>query len=87
MALEDVINDLEYIFEHCVGRLKLTRKDYSSYNVVLVIPDIFPRPHIKALVNIFLSRMGFKAIYLHLESVLACFGTSVNSACVVDIGY
>jgi actin-related protein 8 len=31
--------------------------------------------------------LQFKSIYLHLESVLACFGTSVPSACVVDIGY
>jgi actin-related protein 8 len=24
---------------------------------------------------------------MHLESVLACFGTSLPSACVIDIGY
>jgi hypothetical protein len=33
------------------------------------------------------SRIGFKKIYIHMESVMACFGTAVSSACVVDIGH
>jgi actin-related protein 8 len=54
---------------------------------VFVVPDFFPRPHLKGLTNIFLKNMQFKSFYMHLESVLACFGTSVPSACVIDIGY
>lgn len=26
-------------------------------------------------------------MYIHLESILACFGSAVSSACVVDIGH
>ena len=33
------------------------------------------------------SRIGFKKLYIHMESVMACFGTAVRSACVVDIGH
>lgn len=35
----------------------------------------------------FLISLGFNAIYIHLESVLATFGAGMNQACVVDIGY
>lgn len=30
--------------------------------------------------------LAFKSIYLHLESIVACYGATVSSACVVDIG-
>lgn len=80
--------DLENIISGCVmKRLGIKRKEFGNYNIVLVVPDIFPRPHLKELVNLFLRNLQFKSMYMHLESVLACFGTSVASACVVDIGY
>lgn len=41
---------------------------------------------IKNLVDMILRLCGFKQIYIHLESVLACFGLNQQSACIVDIG-
>ena len=32
-------------------------------------------------------QLGFQKLYFHLESVLACLGTAVSSALVVDIGH
>lgn len=39
------------------------------------------------IVHSIFSRIGFKKMYIHLESIMACFGTAVSSACVVDIGH
>ena len=30
--------------------------------------------------------IGFKSIYIHLESITACYGASVLTACVIDLG-
>ena len=51
-----------------------------------MLPDVFVRSHYKLLINMFLKDIGFKGIYLHLESILACFGTAATQACIVDIG-
>ncbi len=40
----------------------------------------------KIFINAFLKDLAFKSIYLHLESIVACYGATVSSACVVDIG-
>lgn len=32
-------------------------------------------------------QLEFQKLYVHLESILACLGTAVSSALVVDIGH
>jgi actin-related protein 8 len=68
-------------------RIKIPEKEWSSFNCILIVPDIFVRRHIKMLVHSIFDRIGFRKLYIHLESVMACFGTAVSSACVVDIGH
>ncbi|PIK62751.1 putative actin-related protein 8 [Apostichopus japonicus] len=57
-----------------------------EYNAILLIPDIYHRPHIKELMNVLLVRMGFGAALVHQESVCASYGSGLSSACVVDVG-
>jgi actin-related protein 8 len=33
------------------------------------------------------TKICFNKLYIHLESVLACLGTAISSAVVVDIGH
>ena len=33
------------------------------------------------------NKIGFNKMYVHLESILACLGTAISSAVVVDIGH
>jgi actin-related protein 8 len=68
-------------------KLKIPFNEIKNFSCVIIIPDIFIRKHIKYLTYRLFKGMGFKRIYLHIESVLACFGTAVSSACVVDIGH
>lgn len=53
----------------------------------MAVPDVFIRPHIKSLINMIFSKIGFNRMYVHLESILGCLGTAVSSAVVVDIGH
>ena len=41
----------------------------------------------KGLISMIFIQLGFQKIYIHLESVLACLGTAVSSALVVDVGH
>jgi len=68
-------------------KIKIPEKEWSSFNCILIVPDIFIRKHVKMLIHSIFLRIGFKKLYIHLESVMACFGTAVSSACVVDIGH
>jgi hypothetical protein len=86
-SYQGVIDDLTKITEFCLNQvLGIERKDYENLNVVILLPDLFIKPQVKALINIFLKVLGFKAAFVHLESIMATFGTALQSACVVDIG-
>lgn len=61
-------------------------RNAEEYIAAVAVPDEFSRRETIALLEIFLVRLGFGSVVLHVESVLACFGAGVSSACVVDIG-
>ena len=54
--------------------------------MLVVIPEWFLKPAVKGIVNIILRDIGFNRVYLHLEPIVACYGATVTTAMVVDIG-
>lgn len=68
-------------------KLKIPTSEFQNFSCVIIVPDIFVRKHVKYLMQRIFKVVGFKKIYLHFESVVACFGAAVSSACVVDIGH
>ena len=82
-----VLNDLSLILFYCFEKvLKIERSNFKNYNIVYIIPDLFIKTEIKAMINLFFKFFGFKNIFLHLESVMSSFGLAIQSSCVVDIG-
>jgi actin-related protein 8 len=67
--------------------LKIPSEEFVNFSCVLIVPDIFVRKHAKYLLKRIFKAVGFKKIYLHIESVVACFGAAISSGCVVDIGH
>jgi actin-related protein len=65
--------------------LKVPRSNLHHFNCVLILPDSFNKTQIRSLIEMVFG-MGFKAILMHQESVLACYALSLSTACVVDIG-
>lgn len=88
VTIDQVLNDMETLILYILNnKLGIPTKAFSNYSIILIIPDIFIRQQVKGLVNVFLRTLEFKYIYIHLESILACFGACLSQACVVDLGY
>ena len=82
-----ILNDLSLILKYCFEKiLKINENDFKNYSIVYIIPDLFIKTEIKAMINLFFKYFGFKNIFLHLESVMSSFGLAIQSSCVVDIG-
>ncbi|KAN0062472.1 Actin-like protein arp8 [Thecaphora frezii] len=60
--------------------------EWEEYSVILILPDLFSRSDLKALVELLLQDMGFAAACVQNEGVCATFGAGLSSACVVDLG-
>eukprot|EP00112_Aurelia_sp_Birch-Aquarium-sp1_P000617 Seg1058.8 transcript_id=Seg1058.8/GoldUCD/mRNA.D3Y31 product="Actin-related protein 8" protein_id=Seg1058.8/GoldUCD/D3Y31 len=86
-SLNAVCSKLEKLWSLCIQMyLDIPAKDFQYYRVVLVVPDIFSRRHLREMVDVLLNRLGFSCVILHQESVCATFGSGLPSACVVDVG-
>lgn len=84
---QGVVDDITKIIEYClINVLQINKKSFGNYGIVLLIPDLFIKQQVKALVNIFLKTFQFKSIFIHLESVMSSFGAALQSSCVIDIG-
>lgn len=56
------------------------------YKVVLIVPDIYNRGHLRELMNLLLLKMGFGSCFLVQDHTAATFGAGLGYACVVDVG-
>ena len=82
----ECLEDLELLFTQSIENyLKVPRSNLQHFNCVLILPDSFNKTQIRCLIEMVFG-MGFKAILMHQESVLACYALSLSTACVVDIG-
>ncbi|PWN51830.1 actin-like ATPase domain-containing protein [Violaceomyces palustris] len=66
--------------------LGIAPRDWEDYSVILIIPDLYSRSDIKALIELILLDMGFAAACIQTEGVCATFGAGLSGACVVDMG-
>lgn len=81
------ISDIEIIWSEALrGELGVEQREWKSYSVVLVIPDLFDRKMIKEIIFMLLNSMGFREVLIGQESVCATFGAGLSIATVVDIG-
>ncbi|XP_072179953.1 actin-related protein 8-like [Diadema setosum] len=86
-SLTSRMQDLAEIWTHILQHsLNIPKKEIQNYKAILLIPDIYHRPHVKELMNLLLSHLGFAAAIVHQESVCATYGSGLCSACVVDVG-
>jgi hypothetical protein len=61
------MSDLENILLYLIKqRIKIPEGEWSSFNCILIVPDIFIRRHIKMLVHTLFYRIGFRKLYIHL---------------------
>ncbi|XP_041459448.1 actin-related protein 8-like isoform X2 [Lytechinus variegatus] len=86
-SISAVIQDLCTLWGHVLDKsLGIPPGELEKYRAILLIPDIYHRPHIKELVKLLLIDLRFEAAIVHQESVCATYGSGLCSACVVDVG-
>ncbi|CAG0921230.1 unnamed protein product [Notodromas monacha] len=86
-SLTAVLKDLKDIWLHGLRTALAIRADeVQDYRVVLVIPDIYNRSHIKHLIRLLVEDIGFASCLVLQDHVAATFGCGVAHACVVDVG-
>ncbi|CAG8507119.1 11868_t:CDS:10 [Ambispora leptoticha] len=86
-SIKAVIGDLETIWTEVITeQLKIKKKNFDKYSVILVIPDLFNRLSVAEIVTMLLRYMGFSRVFVQQEAVCVTFGAGMSMACVVDIG-
>lgn len=66
--------------------VKLGRKNYKHFSIILLIPFTLPKHHLRYLLEL-CTKMGFKQVMPLLEPVATTYAMAAPSACVVDIGH
>ncbi|CED84587.1 Actin-related protein [Phaffia rhodozyma] len=85
--LQVLLDDLELFFNEVLEKeMRISKKEYDSYSVILVIPDHVSKSYIREMSHLLLATMGFKQMCVQQESLGATFGAGISAACVVDIG-
>lgn len=68
-------------------QLNLKRtKDWSQYSCVFVIPDLYEKVVVVAVLGALLRDFGFQKVCFIQESLAATFGAGYSSSCIVDVG-
>lgn len=65
---------------------QIARQELGTYTAALVVPDYWSVRDLAEYVGVLFAEVGFQDVFLHKESVLACYGTGAFTACVVDLG-
>ncbi|KAG9295462.1 hypothetical protein G9A89_013491 [Geosiphon pyriformis] len=86
-SIKAVVGDLETIWTDAIEeQLKIGRKNFQKYSVILVMPDLFNRRTVLEIITMLLQYMGFRRVFVQQESVCVTFGAGISMACVVDVG-
>lgn len=80
--------DFFLIIEEAIKtQLHLTRKkDWAQYSCVFIIPDLYEKTFVAAILQQVLREFGFSRICFMQESLAATFGAGYSSSCIVDVG-
>jgi len=70
MCCQDLQNILEASFAQFMN---LKADKVKQFYCILVLPDNFVKHHVRYLLDLLFGKMGFKAIFVHTESVMATY--------------
>ncbi|RKP39084.1 hypothetical protein BJ085DRAFT_18217 [Dimargaris cristalligena] len=86
-SMHAVLGDLETIWADAIEHeLGIPRAQFHRWSAVLVIPDLYHRHQVEALMNLVLNYLGLRRILIQQEAACVTFGAGISSACIVDVG-
>lgn len=62
------------------------KKDWAQYSCVFVIPDMYEKVFVAAILRELLVDFGFQRVCFIQESLAATFGAGYSISCIVDVG-
>ncbi|POW10884.1 hypothetical protein PSHT_08572 [Puccinia striiformis] len=87
LSKAEVLADIETVWLYALStHLGIKEQDLKEYSAILILPDIYDHVYLREMVDLLFRALGFKQICLQQESLCACFGAGLGTACVVDIG-
>jgi len=69
-----------------LGLALKTRRDWSQYSCVFVIPDLYEKVYVTHILEMIIRDFGFGRVCFSQESLAASFGAGFTTTCIVDIG-
>jgi actin-related protein 8 len=83
---QELLGDIALILVDALEReLGLGVREYGEYSTVLIVPDLYQRTYVEALIQLLLQ-MGLARVCILQEAIAATFGAGVSTACVIDVG-
>ncbi|KAI8446698.1 hypothetical protein BY996DRAFT_6422092 [Phakopsora pachyrhizi] len=83
----EILADIEavwsYALSHHLGVKELELKEYSA---IFILPDLYDHIYLREMTDLMFRGLGFKQICIQQESLCACFGAGLGTACVIDVG-
>jgi actin-related protein 8 len=85
---EHLHDDLETLLDKAIRQdLGLTKNSaWREYSCVFVIPDLYDKRYVEAVLKSCMTWFEFKRICFIQESIAGSFGAGYTQACVVDVG-
>lgn len=84
MLMRDFFLIIEESIKSQLGVTK--RKERAQHNCVFIIPDLYEKSLVIAVLDELLRDFGFARVCFHQESLAATFGAGFSMACIVDVG-
>lgn len=85
---EHLYDDFETLLDKAIRQeLGLTKSStWKEYSCVFVIPDLYDKRYVEAVLKSCMTWFEFKRICFIQESIAGSFGAGYTQACVVDVG-
>ncbi|KAH6654568.1 hypothetical protein BKA67DRAFT_592643 [Truncatella angustata] len=85
---EHLYDDFETLLDKAIRQeLGLTKNStWKEYSCVFVIPDLYDKRYVEAVLKSCMTWFEFKRICFIQESIAGSFGAGYTQACVVDVG-
>lgn len=82
-----LFTDFFLIIEDAIkNQLGLPKQEWHQYSCVFIIPDLYERVLVTAVLDEVMRDFGFKRVCFMQEGLAASFGAGYSMACIVDIG-
>lgn len=85
---DQVLRDFTLIIEQAIKtQLGINqRKDWSQYECVYVVPDLYERNYVTTVLDLLLREFGFARVCFIQEGLSASFAAGYPTCCIVDVG-